>query len=67
MDTRNTAKNNGRGVVPQPKMGKEQDLMNFNSQDLANWLKQLAITYASLVQHGQGAQQREQSKLHALD
>lgn len=41
--------------------------MNFNSQDLANWLKQLAITYASLVQHGQCAQQREQSKLHALN
>jgi len=37
-------------------MGKEQDLMNFNSQDLENWLKQLAITYASLVKHGQDAQ-----------
>lgn len=48
-------------------MGKEQDLMNFNSHDLANWLKQLAITYASLVQHGKCAQQRERSKLHALN
>lgn len=49
-------KHNGRGVVPQSKLGKEKDLINFNSLDLENWLKQLATTYVSLFKRGQGAQ-----------